>query len=108
MTAAETHEAGPSAAYLVSKTLAERAAFEFVEKQKPGFSITTLAPPMVYGPLLQGFESMSKLNESSNEIYRLFNGSLKEVPETAFWAYADVRDGKTPQLAGIARRCVQC
>jgi len=76
----------------VSKTLAEKAAYDFVETQKPGFSIATLTPPMVYGPLLQGFKSMGKLNTSSADIYRLYNGSLKEVPDTAFWAYVDVRD----------------
>ena len=92
MTAEETHAAGPSAAYLVSKTLAEKAAFDFVEKEKPGFSIATVTPPMVYGPLLETYDSMEKLNTSSMDIYRLFNGSLKEVPDTAFWAYIDVRD----------------
>jgi hypothetical protein len=74
--------------------LAEKAACDFVETQKPGFSIATLTPPMVYGPLLQGFDSMSKLNTSSADIYQLFNGSLKEVPDTDFWAYVDVRDRK--------------
>jgi nucleoside-diphosphate-sugar epimerase len=34
MTKEETVAAGPVAAYLVSKTLAERAAFDFVEKEK--------------------------------------------------------------------------
>ncbi|KIN07192.1 hypothetical protein OIDMADRAFT_99439 [Oidiodendron maius Zn] len=92
MTVEETHAAGPSPAYLVSKTLAEKAAFDFVEKEKPGFSIATVTPPMVYGPLLETYDSMEKLNTSSMDIYRLFNGSLKEVPDTAFWAYIDVRD----------------
>lgn len=92
MTIDEARKADPTAAYLVSKTLAERAAFEFVKTQKPGFSIATVTPPMVYGPLLQGFDSMRKLNTSSADIYRLFNGSSKEVPNTVFWAYVDVRD----------------
>ena len=34
MTKEETIAAGPTPAYLVSKTLAERAAFDFVEKEK--------------------------------------------------------------------------
>ena len=93
MTAGEAIEHGdPSAAYLVSKTLAEKAAFDFVEEEKPGFSIATVAPPMVYGPLLSGFGSMDKLNTSSADIYRLYNGSLNEVPDTQFWAYVDARD----------------
>lgn len=95
MTADEAIKSGDgSAAYLVSKTLAEKAAYDFVKTEHPSFSITTLNPPMVYGPLLQPFESMSKLNTSSADIYRLFNGSSKEIPNTAFYACADVRDGK--------------
>jgi nucleoside-diphosphate-sugar epimerase len=81
-------------AYLVSKTIAERAAWDFVEKEKPSFSLVTLCPPMVYGPVASEFDSMAKLNQSSADIYRLFNGSEKSVPEDAFPAEADVRDRK--------------
>jgi hypothetical protein len=49
---------------------------------------------MVYGPIAHHVESIAELNTSSKDIYRLFNGSEKAVPETDFWAYADVRDGK--------------
>jgi nucleoside-diphosphate-sugar epimerase len=41
---------------------------------------------------------MSSLNTSSGDIYRLFNGSEKEIPQTGFWAYADVRDIATAHL----------
>jgi nucleoside-diphosphate-sugar epimerase len=104
MTTEEAKKTGPAAAYLVSKTLAERAAYDFVNTEKPNFSITTLNPPMVYGPLLQDVESMSKLNTSSFDVYRLFNGSLKEVPETTFWACIDVRDGRSRLVAEIVFR----
>jgi len=79
-------------AYLVSKTIAEQAAWDFVEKEKPNFSITTLCPPMVYGPIASDFDSMAKLNTSSLDIYRLFNGTEKDVPEDSFPAEVDVRD----------------
>ena len=95
MTADEATELGdPSGVYLVSKTLAEKAAFNFVEKEKPAFSIATVAPPMAYGPLLSTFDSMEKLNTSSADIYRLYNGSLNEPPATHFWAYVHVRDSE--------------
>ena len=92
----ETYEAAKTAdgatAYCASKTFAEKEAFEVVEKEHPNFSIATVCPPMVYGPTEQGVTSTSKLNTSSADIYRLMNGSLQEVPPTAFWAWADVRD----------------
>jgi len=92
MTREEARSAGPVAAYLVSKTLAEKAAFDFVANEKPNFSISTLTPPMVYGPIAHSVKSMDALNTSSADLYRLFNGTLTSVPETGFWAYVDVRD----------------
>ncbi|TVY69037.1 Ketoreductase [Lachnellula suecica] len=85
-------ETSGSVSYCASKTFAEKAAFEFVEKNKPNFAITTLCPPMVYGPSGSVITSLDHLNTSSAEIYRLMNGSSKEVPDTAVWGFVDVRD----------------
>ena len=82
-------------AYCASKTFAEKAAFDFVERENPNFSIATLCPPMVYGPTLQSISDLAKLNTSSADIYRLMNGSQKEIPPTPFKAYVDVRDVAT-------------
>ncbi len=37
--------------YQASKKYAEKAAWDFVEKEKPNFDVAVLNPPMVYGPL---------------------------------------------------------
>ncbi|KAF2805675.1 NAD(P)-binding protein [Mytilinidion resinicola] len=79
-------------AYCASKVFAEKAAYEFVEKEKPNFTISTICPPMIYGPIAQSVTDLSRLNTSAADIYRLFNGTTKEVPATEFPAYADVRD----------------
>ena len=79
-------------AYCASKTFAEKAAFDFVKTQRPNFDIATICPPMVYGPPIHVVASLDKLNTSSADIYRLINGSEKEVPATQFYAFADVRD----------------
>jgi len=89
--AAAKETPGP-VAYCASKTFAERAAFEFVEKNKPNFTVSTICPPMVYGPAAQTIDDLSHLNTSSADIYRLINGSEKTVPETSFFAWVDVRD----------------
>lgn len=39
-----------TAGYRASKTFAERAAWEFLEKEKPNFTIATINPPLVFGP----------------------------------------------------------
>lgn len=90
---------GPTA-YCASKTFAEKAAFDFVDKKHPNFAISTVCPPLVYGPVAHGVADMSHLNTSAADIYRLMNGTSKEVPETSFWAFADVRDvAKAHRLA---------
>jgi nucleoside-diphosphate-sugar epimerase len=78
--------------YCASKTFAEKAAFDFVAKNKPNFTVSTICPPMVYGPAAHSISSLDKLNTSSADIYRLINGSEKSVPETGFFAFVDVRD----------------
>ncbi|KAI9873719.1 MAG: methylglyoxal reductase (NADPH-dependent) gre2 [Pleopsidium flavum] len=99
-----TYEAAKTAdgstAYCASKTFAEKAAFDFVEKQHPNFSIATICPPMVYGPPVHAVSSLDHLNTSAADIYRLINGSENVVPPTQFWAFADVRDvAKAHRLA---------
>ncbi|KAI4165102.1 MAG: hypothetical protein LQ342_001379 [Letrouitia transgressa] len=77
--------------YVGSKTFAEKAAWEFVEKEKPNFSISTINPPMIYGPLEQD-ASIDHLNTSSKDIYRFIDGSQQEPGPTSLPAFADVRD----------------
>ncbi|EED23494.1 cinnamoyl-CoA reductase, putative [Talaromyces stipitatus ATCC 10500] len=81
-----------SIAYLASKTFAEQAAWKYVKDNKPNFSVTTLLPPMVFGPVVHHVKDVDSLNTSSADIYRLINGSETEVPVNAFWAFVDVRD----------------
>jgi len=102
-------------AYLASKTFAEQAAWNYVKNNRVSktsvgdfrtscclildqrnFDVTTLLPPLVYGPVIHHVRDVSSLNTSSRDIYRLIDGSEKEVPDTSFWAFADVRDGKFP------------
>ena len=70
-------------AYCASKKFAEKAAWDFVEMEKPNFDVATICPPMIYGPLDHD-ASLDHLNTSSSDIYRFMNGSQKEVGPTAF------------------------
>jgi nucleoside-diphosphate-sugar epimerase len=38
--------------YRASKTFAEKAAWEFIEKERPNFTVSTINPPMVFGPIV--------------------------------------------------------
>jgi hypothetical protein len=58
----------------------------FVQEKKLNFSLATVCPPMLYGPTAHEPASVKQLATNSANIYRLYNGSLTEVPETAFFA----------------------
>lgn len=58
-------------AYFASKTLAERAAWDFAAKHKgeASFDIVALDPPYVHGPFLHEVETPEKLNTSLLSVY---------------------------------------
>jgi len=84
----------PGNAYQASKKFAEKAAWDFLEKEKPNFDLVTLTPPMVYGPLRHTITSVKQLNESNSRIYNLFINSSKDapLPPNGMHVYTDVRD----------------
>lgn len=83
-------------AYCVSKVLAERAAWDFIQDRKDqiSFSISTICPPKIFGPAFSSptREESSSLGVSLKEIYDLVSGTNKTVPQTQFWGWVDVRD----------------
>ena len=82
----------PSTGYRASKTFAERAAWEFVEKEKPNFDVATINPPLVFGPIHQNLQSLDSLNTSNANIYKFVAGTHKEIPPAHVVLYVDVRD----------------
>jgi nucleoside-diphosphate-sugar epimerase len=78
-------------AYSASKVFAEKAAWDYVEKHKPHFTLATICPPMIYGPAMQKVD-IKHLNTSMGDIYRFMDGSTKEPGPTQFPAFADVRN----------------
>ncbi|KAI5778122.1 hypothetical protein EDC01DRAFT_675582 [Geopyxis carbonaria] len=89
-------------AYCASKALAEKAAWDFHRERKPAWGLATVCPPMVYGPL-EHEADLKALNTSSQDIYRLIDGSTKAVPDTAFFAWVDVRDVGLAHLRAMER-----
>lgn len=77
--------------YYTSKKLAEKAAWDFIENEKPHFSLTTLCPPFVFGPPEQEVSSLDQLNTSAAVMYKLFTGETQTV-ENGEFIWVDVRD----------------
>lgn len=81
-----------SVAYCASKAFAERSAWDWMSRHKPDFSIATICPPWIFGPSAEKMQSLTRLNESTEKLYHLIDGSLTEVPAMDFAAFVDVRD----------------
>jgi len=83
----------PASGYRASKTFAEKAAWEFVEKEKPNFTLTSLNPPLVLGPIVHYLNSLDALNTSNQRVRNLIIGQNKqEIPDTGVYIWIDVRD----------------
>ena len=79
--------------YRASKTFAERAAWDFVEKEKPNFTLSTLCPPLVLGPIIHYLQSLDSLNTSNQRVLNIITGKAKdELPPTGTFIWVDVRD----------------
>ncbi|KAI8725712.1 putative nadph-dependent methylglyoxal reductase gre2 protein [Fusarium sp. LHS14.1] len=83
----------PAAGYQARKTFAEKAAWEFLEKEKPTFTLSTILPPLVFGPVSQSLNSLDSLNTSNKFIHGFIAGPAQdEIPPTFNPIFADVRD----------------
>lgn len=94
----------PATAYRASKTLAERAAWDFVKSGEAKFDLVTINPPMVFGPVAHHLASLESINTSNARLVDLVRGKWREeVPSTgAAVIWIDVRDVATAHVkAGL-------
>lgn len=75
-----------TSAYERSKTIAERAAWDWVAREGGGLELVTVCPGAVLGPVLGADRSAS-----IDIVYRLLDGSLPGVARFG-WPLVDVRD----------------
>lgn len=79
--------------YRASKTFAERAAWDFVDKEKPNFDLVTINPPLVLGPIVHYLNSLNALNTSNEKVRDFIQGKARDglsQPPNPLWI--DVRD----------------
>jgi nucleoside-diphosphate-sugar epimerase len=77
---------GNVSAYVKSKTLAERAAWDFIDRQGGALELAVVNPVAVFGPVLG-----PDYSTSIHLLRRLMDGELPGVPRLSFGA-VDVRD----------------
>ena len=76
----------PVPAYPKSKTLAERAAWDWIAEHRDGMDLAVVNPVGIWGPVLG-----KDYGTSAEMIVRLVNGQLPGVPQISF-GVIDVRD----------------
>ncbi|MGV8955398.1 MAG: NAD-dependent epimerase/dehydratase family protein [Cypionkella sp.] len=89
--------AASTSAYAKSKTLAERAAWDFVAGEGAGMALTTINPGLVLGPALD-----RHFGSSLSLVQRLLRGKDPMVPNLGF-PLVDVRDVAEMHLRAVQR-----
>ncbi|CAE7150519.1 unnamed protein product [Rhizoctonia solani] len=80
----EIHEKGKDASgekYCASKVIAEKAAWDFVEKVKPRWDLVTCCPSLVLGPILHQVSDPSALNTSIATLYNFLQNKESMTKE---------------------------
>lgn len=92
----------PVLVYCASKLLAEKAAWNFIEKEQPAFTIATLCEPYVFGPRVAGFKSFDELNTSNANVWTLItSGKEGTIAPTRVPWEIDVRDVAIAHVAAL-------
>ncbi|KAJ3069984.1 methylglyoxal reductase (NADPH-dependent) gre2 [Podochytrium sp. JEL0797] len=82
----------PGVAYAASKTFAEKAAWEFMQKEKRSFDLATINPPFIFGPIVHPCAKVEELNTSVKLVADVFTGVVKEINPLMAVGCVDVRD----------------
>ena len=77
--------------YRASKKLAEKVVEEFVQEFDPPFSVVTLCPPMVFGPIIND-QSLENINSSNVGIWDFLSGKVETITPNRTHLWVDVRD----------------
>ena len=81
--------------YIASKTIAERAAWDFVADEGKGIELTTINPVAVLGPIRS-----AQVKTSVDIVARLLSGSLPLLPNAGI-QLVDVRDVSAAHIAAM-------
>jgi nucleoside-diphosphate-sugar epimerase len=85
--------------YRGSKTFAERAAWTFMDRERPDFTLTALTPPGIFGPMVKypGYP-LDTINASNGIFARLLDGTVFPSP---LYAWIDVKDAAIAHVMAI-------
>ncbi|KAI1260391.1 ketoreductase [Xylariaceae sp. FL1019] len=81
-------------AYVASKVYSERAAWKFIEDERPNFDLVVINSTYVFGPIQRNLSSLEAMNTSNHRIRDMMQGKMKEKlhPTAPVFTWVDVRD----------------
>ena len=82
--------------YYYSKTMAERAAWDFMARAKPSFDLVVINPFVVIGP-----SHTKAINTSNQTFVDMINGKYPAIMALD-WGFVDVRDVARAHLAALS------
>ncbi|RYP73921.1 hypothetical protein DL771_003363 [Monosporascus sp. 5C6A] len=84
----------PKKAYEASKVLSEKAAWAFIEVERPNFDLVTINNTYTFGSVQRNLPSLDALNTSNHRIRDIVQGKMKDAlaPTTPVFTFVDVRD----------------
>ncbi|KAL1895829.1 methylglyoxal reductase (NADPH-dependent) gre2 [Ceratocystis pirilliformis] len=96
-------------AYCASKVLAEKAAWQTVKDLGSPFALTTVCPPIVYGPVAHQLTSFSEINTSNNFMVQLLNGEWKDAIPSEFGSpiWIEVRDVAKAHVLALEKKAAK-
>ncbi|KAJ6616017.1 NAD-P-binding protein [Mycena sp. CBHHK59/15] len=91
--------------YRASKTLAERSAWDFVEKHKNeiGWDLVVLNPPFVFGPTIHAVSNPDALNTSARDFYAKLTAPSPPPSLHLGSCWVDVRDLARAHVLALLR-----
>lgn len=79
--------------YRGSKTFAEKAAWKFVEDEKPNSALASINPPLVFRPIAHYLNSLDRINTSNARFRDMISGKMHEkLAPTGTFYWVDVHD----------------
>jgi nucleoside-diphosphate-sugar epimerase len=76
--------------YCVSKKESEKAVWNYVETEKPHFSVTVFCPALLIGPALHHVDNMKSINFTNDVVYMYIDGAHQRIPPTHFPSYVSL------------------
>ncbi|KAI1451796.1 NAD(P)-binding protein [Annulohypoxylon moriforme] len=93
----------PKRAYETSKVLSEKAAWNFIESEKPNFDLATINCTFTFGPVQRSLPSLDAMNTSNHRIRDMVQGKMKGglSPTLPVFTFVDVRDVALAHLKAV-------